>query len=270
MARRCPVLGMIMCDTPIMSTFIQSFAVAAVIFAASLIGLALHPRLPSKHRAAETYAVVRLGVGMLSVLASLVLGLLIATAKGANDSADTAMRSYAAELILLDETFRDYGDAAAAPRAVLHRFTRTLLHDYWPEVAQGAADPVKTDRLLEQVREATRALAPVDAGQTWLRDQALGINVGLLRQRWLLIERAEPAVRPVVVMILVSWIAFIFASFGLDAPRNATVIVSFAFCALAIGGAMFLVLELDSPLAGLMKISSWPIDNALRHMLATP
>ena len=209
---------------------------------------------------------IRLGAGMLSVLASLVLGLLIATAKSSNDTTDTAMRSYAAELMLLDETFRDYGQDAAAPRALLRRFTEQLLHDYWPEDSVGAADSIPAGRVLEQIREATRALSPVDAGQTWLRDQALSINIRLLRQRWLLIEHAGPSVRPVLLMVLVVWITFIFATFGLNAPRNATVVISFAFCALAIGGAIFLILEMDDPLRGLMKIPSWPITNALSLM----
>jgi hypothetical protein len=33
-----------------------------------------------------------------------------------------------------------------------------------------------------------------------------------------------------VLIILVSWIAVIFASFGLNAPRNATVVAAFLVC----------------------------------------
>jgi hypothetical protein len=248
-----------------MNNLALSLAVAACILVGGLAGMTLFHRLPTDHRSRETIDAVKLGAGMLSVLASLVLGLLIATAKTSHDSTDTAMRSYAAELMLLDETFRDYGDAAAVPRSLLRQFTLRLLHDYWPEEATGAGD-VPAGRLLEQVREATRALAPVDAGQTWLRDQALGINVGLLRQRFLLIENAGPSVNPIVLGILVVWITFIFTTFGMSAPRNATVMVSFVISALAIGGAIFMILEMDEPLHGLMKISNWPIANALGHM----
>jgi hypothetical protein len=251
-----------------MNTVAVSLAVSACILAGGLAGLAFHTRLPSGHRSQGTQDVVRLGAGMLSVLASLVLGLLIATAKSSHDGTDTAMRSYAAELLLLDETFRDYGDRAEAPRTLLHGFTRRLLHDYWPDGAE--AGTVQAGRLLEQVREATRALDPADAGQTWLRDQALSINLGLLRQRWLLIEHAGPGVQPLVLAILVVWITFIFATFGLNAPRNATVVASFVICALAIGGSIFMILEMDNPLGGYMKISSWPIANALAVMTAPP
>ncbi len=43
----------------------------------------------------ESRDVVLLGTGMLSVLASLVLGLLIATAKSSYDTKDTSVRTYA-------------------------------------------------------------------------------------------------------------------------------------------------------------------------------
>ena len=60
--------------------------------------------------------------GMLSVLASLVLGLLIATAKTSHDSTDLAIRNYAAELALLNEALRDYGGPASVPRDLLREY----------------------------------------------------------------------------------------------------------------------------------------------------
>ena len=243
-------------------------AVAACIFLGGLLGMLAHRFLPAAHLKSDTQDVVRLGTGMLSVLASLVLGLMVATAKTSFDTTDSEIRSYGADLILLAETFRDYGDAAAAPRDLLRSYTEALLHDDWPDSGKrpftdenrAAAD------LLEHVREAIRALTPVDDGQRWLQTQALQVNTSLLRQRWLLVEQAEPSVRPVFLVVLVTWITLIFFSFGLNAPRNATVVVAFTVCALAFGGAIFLILQLDSPFAGLMRVSSRPIVTALAHM----
>jgi len=70
----------------------------------------------------------------------------------------------------------------------------------------------------------------------------------------------------VVVGILVSWVTVIFASFGMDAPRNGTVVGTFLICSLAIGGAIFLIMEMDRPLGGVMQISSWPLQNVLAQM----
>jgi hypothetical protein len=247
-----------------------SLVVAGCIFLGGLAGLTLHRVLPETHLTRETQDVVRLGTGMLSVLASLVLGLLIATAKTSFDTTDGEIRSYGADLILLAETFRDYGPDAAAPAAVLREYTQRLLQDDWP--ASGArrfvAEDVEAGALMEHVRERIRALVPADAGQTWLRDQALTISTSLLRQRWLLIEQAEPSVRGVILAVLVVWITLIFISFGLNAPRNGTVVAAFFVCAIAIGASIFLILQLDTPFDGIIRISSRPITTALDHMPA--
>jgi hypothetical protein len=227
----------------------------------------LHPRLPRSHLTRETQDVVKLGIGMLSVLASLVLGLLIATAKGSSDNTDRDVRSYAADLIVLAETLRDYGADAATPTDLLRRFTSQTLHDIWPEddAAPDLAD-ARAGQTLEHVRESIRALRPVDAGQQWLQDQALTLVTSLLHQRWQLIEHQGPNVRPVVLAILVSWIAVIFASFGLNAPRNATVVAAFLVCSLAIGGSVFLIIEMDNPFQGMLQIPHAPMANALERM----
>ena len=104
--------------------------------------------------------------------------------------------------------------------------------------------------VMERVRETIRALQPVDEGQKWLQNQALEENILLLRQRWLLIEGGGPSVRPAYIGILVFWVMLIFASFGFSAPRNATVVIGFLCCSLAIGSAIFLILELDARLEG--------------------
>ena len=250
-----------------MNAIAVSLAVTTCIFAGGVAGLYLHRILPRHHLTKETQDVIRLGIGMLSVLASLVLGLLIATAKGSYDSTDHAIRSYAAELALLNETLRDYGGAASVPRDLLRNYTERLLQDGWPKAGTHAAfQDDKTDQLLEHVREAIRALKPIDNGQKTLQDQAIDINLNLLRQRWLLIEQQGPSVQRVVLLVLVSWVTVIFASFGMNAPRNATVVVAFLICSIAIGGAIFLILEMDQPMGGVMQIPSWPMRNALAQM----
>jgi len=250
-----------------MNAIAVSLTVSGCVFAGGVVGLVLHRIVPKPHMTKETQDVIRLGTGMLSVMASLVLGLLIATAKTSYDNADHDTRRYAAELILLNETLRDYGNAAAVPRALLRQYTAQALQDVWPTGdAAVVIENQESGALLERVREATRALNPVDAGQRWLQEQALQINVSLLRQRWLLIEQDNSSIRPIVIVILVSWIALIFASFGLNAPRNATVVVAFLVFSLAIGGSFFLILEMADPFLGAMKISSNAMVGALAHM----
>ena len=94
-----------------------SLTVAAALFLGGIAGFNLHRLLPEHHLSKETHDVIRLGAGMLSVLASLVLGLLIATVKTSYDSTNSALRTYAADITVLDETLREYGDGGTRSAA---------------------------------------------------------------------------------------------------------------------------------------------------------
>jgi hypothetical protein len=251
-----------------MNVIAISLLVTACVFVGGLFGMQLHRWLPEHHLTKETQDVVRLGTGTVSVLASLVFGLLIATAKSASETTDREMRSYAADLILLDRTLRSYGEGAAAPRVLLRRSTARTIQDIWPTPGGHfvGLDDVSAGRMLEQVQEAIRAMDPVGAEQRSIRDQALLAATSLVRQRWILIEQAGPSVRPVILFVLVSWTVAIFISFGLNAPRNTTVAGAFLMCSFAIGGAVFLILEMDSPFQGMLRLAAQPMLNALAEM----
>jgi hypothetical protein len=251
-----------------MNTISTSLLVAACIFFGGVVGLYLHRFLPRDHLTRESLDVIKLGTGMLSVLASLVLGLLIATTKTSHDSTDLAIRNYAAELALLNEALRDYGGSASVPRDQLREYIEAFKRQGWPRDGERPliVEDEKTRSLLEGVRNSIRALKPVDTEQSALQNGAVTIHMNLLRQRWLLIEQQGPGVQRLVLVVLVSWITVIFVSFGLNAPRNGTVVAAFLICSLAIGGSIFLILEMDRPLDGVMRISSWPVDNVLAQM----
>jgi hypothetical protein len=252
-------------DRRAMNTITASLLVTACVFAGGAGGLWLHRVVPKDHQVSETQEVIKLCTGMLSVLASLVLGLLIATAKTSYDTTDRSIRTFAAELGLLNETLRDYGEGAADSRDLLRRYTEQFLRDGWSENKASFEDE-KSRKLLEQVRGSIRGMKPADDGQKMLQSEAVESNVNLLRQRWLLIEQQGSSVQTVVLGILVTWVTVIFASFGMNAPRNGTVISAFFIGSLAIGGAVFLILEMDQPLNGVMQISSWPVRNVLAQM----
>jgi hypothetical protein len=68
------------------------------------------------------------------------------------------------------------------------------------------------------------------------------------------------------LVVMVFWLTVIFVSFGLFAPRDATVIATLFVCALSVSGAIFLILELDSPFSGLLQISDAPLRAAIAHI----
>jgi hypothetical protein len=66
--------------------------------------------------------------------------------------------------------------------------------------------------------------------------------------------------------ILIFWLAVIFASFGLFAPRNGSVIFVLLIGALSVAGALFLIVQMDQPYSGLIKISSAPVRAAFSQL----
>ena len=57
-----------------------------------------------------------------------------------------------------------------------------------------------------------------------------------------------------------------FASFGVYAPRNATVVSLLFIAALSVAAAVFLLVELDGPFDGLIKVSRDPLRFALANL----
>ena len=79
-------------------------------------------------------------------------------------------------------------------------------------------------------------------------------------------EQGATSVSMPLLVVLVLWLTLILASFGLFAPANATVITSMCICALSVSAAILLILEMYSPFAGLIQLSSAPLRAALAHL----
>ncbi len=69
-----------------------------------------------------------------------------------------------------------------------------------------------------------------------------------------------------LLIVLMAWPAVIFMAFGLFAPRNATVVTTLCLSALRAAGAIFLILEMNQPLTGFVRISNAPMRAALAHL----
>ena len=65
---------------------------------------------------------------------------------------------------------------------------------------------------------------------------------------------------------LVCWLVVIFIGFSLLAPPNITTTIALLASLLSVAGAVFLILELDQPMSGLIRISSAPILNTLNQL----
>lgn len=70
----------------------------------------------------------------------------------------------------------------------------------------------------------------------------------------------------VYIVVVVIWLAVLFASFGLFARPNVVVVMALFLCAFSISAGIMLTLELDQPFGGLIKISSTPLEHVYENL----
>jgi hypothetical protein len=95
---------------------VNDWVIASILFVCmfggALLGMFLHFILPEHDFSEESKDVVRLGTGLVATRAALVLGPLVASAKGSFDVQKNGMDQLSANLILLDTALAEYGQEA--------------------------------------------------------------------------------------------------------------------------------------------------------------
>jgi len=237
-------------------------------FGGALLGMRLRDRLPAAHLSPESKDLVKMGTGLIASLSAMVLGLLVASAKGTYDAQGTGFRQFSADLILLDRSLQQYGSEAAPLRQTLKRTVTLLLSQRWP--ADGAAPSGLSAKDVTASATALYSgilfLPASSNAQKAIQAEALRIGADLGRMRWLLSEEEEGSIPPVFLGVLVFWFSVLFVTFGLFAPSNGTVLAILLTCAVSLGGALFLIEELDQPFSGVIKVSSQPLRLALEQL----
>jgi hypothetical protein len=241
---------------------------AGCTFGGALVGLWLQNRLPRHHLDKDSQEVVKLGAGMIATITALVLGLLVSSAKGTFDTINDGIKQSSAKLILLDRILAQYGPEAHGIRDQMKRSLAASLEAAKlrkPAGAPGQPAAQFTNRV-EGVQGLLRVLTPQTDGQRQLLAQAQQVSGDMSQTRWLLMEEAQNELPVPLLVILVCWLAILFVSFGLFAPRNVTVLSVLFVCACSMSAAVFLILEMNRPLDGVIKVSSAPLRNALEHL----
>ena len=237
-------------------------------FAGFLLGTWLQDILPSHHLSAESRDTVKLGIGLIATMTALVLGLVTASAKSSFDDVDRTIKNVATDVLTLDRTLARYGPETVEIRNGLQKAFAQRAEELWQpgHSRSSRLDPAGIVSRVEGLAHAIRALRPNDDAQRGLQSRALDLSEGLLQARWL-VSGIEGASIPLPFLaVLLFWLTIIFASFGLFAPRNALVLVALFVCALSVGSAVFLVLELDAPFDGLITIPEGPWRYVLMHL----
>jgi Na+/H+ antiporter NhaC len=248
-----------------MNDLLISLLIFAVIFGGAIVGALIRPLLSEQHLTADSRDVVKMTTGLIGTLAALVLGLLIASSKGAYDQKTAQVRRLTATIILLDDLLAQYGPEAAHVRTLLRRGIQPLSDRIWHEEQAPSGRSVRFESTAESsaFESELERLSPANDTQRSLQSRAIQAFTEGAQIRLQLFTQVGGSIPIPFLIILVFWLSAIFVSFTLFAQTNLIVMASLFVGALSFASAIFLVLELGDPFSGLMGISSATLRGAL-------
>jgi hypothetical protein len=238
---------------------------AGCIFGGVLLGLLLRNLVPDHHLQEESKDTIKLGVGMIATVSALVLGLLVASAKTAFDTTQEEVTQRAAKILFLDRVLSDYGPETQATREQLRRTVAGTIEILWPKKRNGSSGLTEYERMngMQITQMTLLKLTPTTDAQRQLYDTAQHLLTDLRQSRWVLIQREQRVVPLPFLVVLLFWLTMLHISFGLFAPRNATVLTVLFISALSVSAAIFIILDMTHPLQGVITVSGEPMRKTL-------
>jgi hypothetical protein len=249
-----------------MSSIIISLCLVLLAFFGVLFGMFMRVRLPEHHLSPDVKDVAKVALGLVATISALVLSLLLSTSKASYDTRANQLIELSADILLLDRVLAYYGPEAHDARSQLRAAVQEAIERFWPS-DDAAATGFRPDALqLEALHDRISQLIPGTETHNALRVQGLQLMTEINRSRFLLVSHVSRSIPTAFLIVLIMWIAVIFTGLGLFAPVNPTSITIFLVCALSAAGAIFLILELDDPLVGIIKISDQPLQLVLARI----
>ncbi len=243
-----------------------SLLIFGVVFGGAVAGMFLRAALPQEHLRNESRDVMKMGVGLIATMSALILGLLVASAKGNYDAQSAALTQLSANIILVDRALALYGPETKEAREALRQVVILVLDGTWAKGSAGPYDLDPRSARAEIVYDKIQTLSPTDESERLLKSEALSMAKDLGHIRWLMYAQGASTVSKPMLIVMVFWLTIIFLSWGLMAPPNTTIIVTLLVSALSVSGAIFLILEMYSPYQGWIRVSDAPLRAALAHL----
>lgn len=235
---------------------------------AALVGFQVQRLLPEQSTDEATAGDVKVVLGMLSMLTTIVLGFVTAEAKNSFDKAAAIVSDTAVRLVTIDRVLAGFGAEAEPIRAELkHAATEWIDRVNSPQGYVGSdLRSVQRGEELEAIFDSIKTLEPASDAQRRDHDQAIELAAGIMHDRWSLTTERAASTPTVFLMVVLAWLAIEFLIFGLFASPNAVVLAATFFACLTVASAMFVVLDLEGPMTGLMRVSTSALERAAAIM----
>jgi hypothetical protein len=238
--------------------------VFAIILTGAFAGWAANEYLPDYQLTEATRTLVSVSMAVVATISALVLGLLISNANASFVTRAGEVIALSAEILRLEQMLRRYGPEADTARRTLRQYAEHKTADLFPEDPRDVdlCNP-STYELLLQLEDSLLALEPANSRDQWWLGQAMTLAGKIGDIRWLLAQQSAERTPKAFIGLLTFWLTSLFASFGLFAPHNLVSALALTLCALAVSGAIGMILELEQTFGGLLRISPRPMYSAL-------
>jgi hypothetical protein len=245
------------------SATLTCIVLLAFLVTVMLLGRRLQRRLPDHHLSADSKDAVKLGMGLVATMTALLLALLTSTAKGTYDTRRTEVIEMAAKVMFLDRMLTIYGPDAAEARAQFREAVAEGIQRAWSDEAGAQAQAVPIAQANYGAYAAILGLSSRDDEQRDLKARAATLAMDIGQLRMLLLAQKMPSIPKPLLIMVICWLVVTFLGFGLLTPANGTTTLALVAAAVSVASAVFVIMELDQPLDGLIRISSEPMLNAL-------
>jgi hypothetical protein len=252
-----------------MNSVIFAIGVAVLAFGAGILGLTLHYRLPEKHAADKSVAMIGAMTGLLGLLLALVLGTLAGSAYTLYATQKSELETLGARTLQLDSALEAYGPDTQAGRAGLRQAIRQSYEEIWGDSAgepraDGGLKAIAADtKMLDQF---VMSLSPKTDAQKQALSAANAAASDINKTRLLMALQLAGGIPWPMLTIVIFWSLLLFCGYGLVSPVNGTVIATLAFGAIAIGSAILLIIALSDPYSGVFKLPAWPVKETLEAL----
>ena len=208
--------------------------------------------------------VIRLGAGFLATLSAVLISLMIASAKDSYDLQNVHFRTLAAYLVETDQLLVQYGPEATEARILMRQALPAAVDRIWRAKRSAVQDSgFIAASLAEQVSGAIEALSPKNDAQRAIKRRLEQGSSSIADTRLLMFVDGETAMQPPFLLILMFWLAVVFASYSLFVEPSRVVVAALLIFALSISSALFLVADSSQPFVGLMQIPKEQLQHAL-------
>lgn len=279
---------------------IAFLAMAGAAGCGSLVGR----RMPPEYLGEGTIKSLKAAMALVATMTGLILGLMVNSARFQYTDAEKDVQMYATTLMRMDIELTNFGGPACAVRSDLRSYIEHLLALTWPASPDDNAQARPASAALPDLTRQLERLSPQNqAGpvqpsvsgddvasarpasavlldltrklerlppQNDIRKTLISLGHQLLEYRWRISDFTSNRAPATFIVAVIFWLALIYGLLGVFAPRTPLVLFGFLGATACISTAIFLVVEMDNPFAGQLRVPRAPISDVLTFMAKEP